>query len=251
MELYIKETGSRNADTIIFIHGSAMAGWVWDGPTKLFNDYHCIVPDLPEHGKSIDVKPFTINKSAEMIVDIINDHTDNGKAHLVGTSLGAQIIIQILCKTPELVDHAAISGTLIGSIPHTETLLKLFNYLIKVYGPVKNTDFFIKANMKTYNMPKTLFQKFRESTVLITNNSLDRILKENMFFKRPEGLEEIKVPVLVMTGEKDYKIIKESAIDLLKAIPISEGYSAPNLGHAWNLEDPTLFSSVLRKWISK
>ncbi len=251
MELYIKETGSRNADTIIFLHGSAMAGWVWDGSSKLFNDYHCIIPDLPEHGKSIDVNPFTINKSAKMIADIINDHTNNGKAHLVGTSLGAQIVIRILCETPELVDNAAISGTMIGSNPHTETLLELFNYINKVYGPVKNTDFFIKANMRTYNMPKTLFKKFKESTVLITNNSLKRILRENIFFKRPECLEEITVPVLVMTGEKDYKIIKESAIDLLKSIPTSEGYCAPNLGHAWYLENPALFSSVLRKWISK
>ena len=90
-------------------------------------------------------------------------------------------------------------------------MLELLDYTIKVYEPVKNTDFFMKANMRTYNMPKTLFDKFKESSLLIKNDSLNRILKENMFFKLPDGLDKIEVPVLVMVGEKDYTIIKESA----------------------------------------
>ena len=134
---------------------------------------------------------------------------------------------------------------------HTlNSFLELLDYTIKVYEPVKNTDFFIKANMRTYNMPKTLFDKFKESSLLIKNDSLNRILKENMFFKLPDGLDKIEVPVLVMVGEKDYTIIKESASDLLMSLPISEGYTAPNVGHAWNFEDPELFNRVLRRWIT-
>ncbi len=250
MEIYLKETGSKKDETIIFLHGGAMAGWMWDGQVKAFNDYHCIVPDLPEHGKSINLKPFTIIDSAEMISEIIQDHTKSGKAHLVGISLGSQIILQILSSYPELVDHALISGTLVRTIPHSEALLKLFDYAIKAYEPVKDTDFFIKANMRTYNMPKNLFDKFKESTILIKPDSLERILTENMFFKLPNNLEKVDAPVLVMAGEKDYKIVKESAKDLLKALKMSQGYMVPKLGHAWNLEDPNLFNWILRRWIN-
>ena len=250
MDIYFKETGTEKDETILFLHGGAMAGWMWDGQIKDFKDYHCIVPDLPEHGKSIDVKPFTIKNSAEMVINIIHDHAINGKAHLVGISLGGQIIVKILSKNHELVDHAIISGTLVRTIPHTDELLKLLYYAIKVYEPVKDTDFFIKANMRTYNMPKNLFDKFKESTLLIKPDSLERILKENMIFKLPDNLEKVDTPVLIMTGEKDYRIIKESANDLLKELQISQGYMAPNLGHAWNLEDPKLFNRVLRKFIN-
>ena len=217
---------------------------------KAFNNYHCIVPDLPEHGLSSDVKPFTIENSAEIILDLIHEHTINGKANLVGMSLGAQIIVQILSKAPELVGHAFISGTLIRSTSHSETMLKLLNYAIKVYEPVKDTDFFINANMKTYNMPKNLFDKFKESTLLVNGDSLDRILTESMLFKLPNGLEKVKAPVLVMAGEKDYKIIKESANDLIMSLSTSIGYIAPKVGHIWNLEDPELFNCVLRRWIN-
>jgi pimeloyl-ACP methyl ester carboxylesterase len=248
MDLHIKKTGSGN-ETIIFLHGGAMAGWMWDEQLKAFSDYQCIVPDLPEHGQSIEVKPFTIKDSAERIVNIIQDHI-KGKVHLVGISLGAQIIVQILSRDPELIDHALISGTLVRSIQHSETLLKLLDYAIKVYEPVKDKDFFIKANMRTYNMPKNLFNNFKESTLLVNHDSLKRILTENMLFKMPDGLEKVETPVLVMTGEKDYKIIKESANDLIRILPTSWGYMAPNVGHAWNLEDPRLFNWVLRRWIN-
>ncbi|MGP8023541.1 MAG: alpha/beta fold hydrolase [Methanobacterium sp.] len=33
--------------------------------------HHCIVPDLPEHGLSVDVGIFTVKGTADMISDII------------------------------------------------------------------------------------------------------------------------------------------------------------------------------------
>ena len=46
MKLYIKETGQDNQETIIFLHGGGLAGWMWEEQVKAFNDYHCLVPDL-------------------------------------------------------------------------------------------------------------------------------------------------------------------------------------------------------------
>lgn len=249
MNLYVEEKGQENAETILFLHGGGMAGWMWKEQVEVFKDYHLIIPDLPEHGKSIDIKPFTIEGAADRIIDLIKTRAKGGKANLVGISLGAQIILQILSKAPEVSDHAMISGTLVHSIPHTETFLKLLDYLIKVYQPVKDTDFFIKANMRTYNIPKNLFNEFKESTYLIKPASLDRILHENMLFQMPTGLNHADVPVLVMDGGKEYKVIKESAQDLLEVLPNATGITAPKLGHVWNIENPDLFNRVLRSWI--
>ncbi len=250
MDLYFNETCKNNNKTIIFLHGGGIAGWMWEKQVEAFKDYHCIIPDLPEHGKSIGVKPFTIKCAAEIIISIIKDHAHDGKAHLVGISLGAQIIIQILSMAPEIVDHVLISGTLVKDIPNTESFLKLLDYLIKVYEPVKDTDFFIKANMRMYHIPKSLFNEFKESTYLIKNDSLNRILKENMFYRMPSGLENANNSVLVMIGEKDIKILKESALDILKVLHNSYGAMALNVGHLWNIENPKLFNQTLRAWIT-
>jgi pimeloyl-ACP methyl ester carboxylesterase len=64
------------------------------------------------------------------------------------------------------------------------------------------------------------------------------------------SLKNVDLPVLVMTGEKDYKIIKKSARDLLNELPNSRGAMALKVGHLWNIENPELFNNVLRAWIT-
>lgn len=250
MNLYIKETGKNNLETIVFIHGDGMAGWMWDEQLKAFNDYHCLVPDLPEHGRSTDVKPFTIEGAANIIIDIIRYQTPDSKVHLVGLSLGAQIIVQILSTAPDVVDHAFISGALVRSAAPTENFIKLLNHLIKIYVPVKNNPLYIGSYLRSYNIPKNLRGKFRESTRIIKPDSSARIIKEGTLFKMPTGLENINTPVLVMIGEKDYTIIRESAKNLHNSIPNSEGASALKVGHMWNMENPELFNQVLRCFLN-
>jgi len=53
-----------------------------------------------------------------------------------------------------------------------------------------------------------------------------------------------------MMGEKDYKVIKESARDLVKVLPNSSAYIVPKLGHVWNMESMELFNHVLRNFIT-
>ncbi len=250
MSLYIKETGENNDETLLFLHGEVFAGWMWDKQLKSFSDYHCIVVDLPGHGKSSKIKSLTIENTAEMIIDLIQDHAHGKKAHLIGISMGAQIIVQILGAAPEVVDHAFISGTLVRTSPPTKNFSKHLNHLIEIYTPVKNNPLYIKSYMKSYNIPKNLYSKFKESTYNIEQDTLDNIIRENMLFKMPEGLENAHVPVLVMTGEKDYNIINESAKKLINVLPNSNRAYALKVGHIWNMENPELFNNVLKAWIN-
>ena len=249
MELYFEETGKENSETIIFLHSEGTAGWMWNNQLESFNDYHCIVPDLPCHGKSAEVKLFSIESSADMIINIIKNKAKNGKAHLVGMSLGAQIIVQLLNIVPEVLDHVLISGTLVRNFEPSETFLNLLNYLIKTYLPDKNKTIRIMSYVRSYNIPKDLRGKFKESTYVIEQDSLDGIIRENMLFKMPSDLDKANVPVLVMAGQKDYGIIKESARDLLKVLPNSKGAMALKVGHMWNIENSELFINVLRRWL--
>ncbi|MGB9936500.1 MAG: alpha/beta fold hydrolase [Methanobacterium sp.] len=250
MDLYIKEIGENNNETIIFLHSEGIAGWMWDKQVEAFNDYHCIVPDLPCHGKSAGIKQFTIKNTAEMIIDIIKNKGKNGKAHLVGLSLGAQIIVQILSTAPEVVDHVLISGAIARNFQPSETFLELLNQLIEVYLPDKNKTIRIMSYVRAYNIPKNLQGKFKESTYVIEPDSLDRIIRENMLFKIPSGIINVNIPVLIMTGQKDPLIIKESAKMLLNVIPNSKGAMALKVGRVWNIENHELFNNVLKAWIT-
>lgn len=250
MNLYIKETHPQKENSIIFLHGYSMAGWMWDEQVKTLPDYHCIVPDLPEHGKSHDIHPFNIENAAQGVIDIIKEKTQDGRAHLVGMSLGAQVILEILNSAPEVVNRAFISGAVVNSNPPSETFLELLDYLIKKYAPAKNDNLTIGSYIRSYGIPRGFIKKFKESTYLISFESAENILRESMLFNLPSNLENTDVPVLVMAGEKDNRVIKEHAQDLVDTLPNSKAYLAPGVGHMWNIESPELFNQVLRLWIA-
>lgn len=248
MGLYFKETGKNNNETIIFIHGGGLSGWMWNKQVESFSDYHCIVPDLPEHGKSAEIKPFTMKGAAEMIINIIKNHAHDGKAHLVGLSLGGQIAVQILNMAPEVVDRALISGTMVREYYGPKTL-KLMNLWLRIYIPFRNTNFFIKHAMKCNGASAEYFDEFKADMKTLTLSCLKNIYRENALFRISGNLCKVKNPVLITVAEKEMKFVGESAKDLTKCLSNSEGYMVPNVVHNWALGAPELFNSVSRTWI--
>jgi len=246
MKLVFDEIGSENEQTILFLHAGGISGWMWDEQVKYFKDYHCIIPDLLEHGRNADVKPFTILRAAELVREIIGD-CGKERVNLVGIGLGGQIVIKTMSKYPELVHHAMVSGTLVRS-PRYKSLIKRLNQLLMVYAPVKNNDFYIKAYMRTYNMPRAYFNMFKQSTSQIETSSIERFLKENHSFKLPKLPATCESKLLVMAGEKDYSIIKHSTKEIMDNFQ-AKGAIALGGGHLWNMESPHNFNKVLDAWL--
>jgi pimeloyl-ACP methyl ester carboxylesterase len=65
-----------------------------------------------------------------------------------------------------------------------------------------------------------------------------------------KDLHKIKVPLLILWGEKDQVINKENAKLLLGAVPESTLVMVPDGGHALYLEKPNIFYSEVMKFIN-
>lgn len=245
MALYAQESGSSSPETVVFLHGGGVSGWMWQPQVERFQGYHCLVPDLPEHGRSMDTKPYTLPDAAARGDDLICTRAHGGRAHVVGLSLGAQTIVQMLSTSPEIAKRAVISGTLVRPIPGAS----LVKATTKMYMPFKNVDWLVRANMKGFDIPPQFFPQFKEDTRLMTADSFTHITVENMRFRIPPGLECASVPTLVLVGQRERKVMHASARDLLAVLPNATGRAAPHLGHNWCLEDPDLFARTVRAWI--
>lgn len=182
------------------------------------------------------------------MIHIIKTLAHHEEAHLLGVGMGGQLILEILGRAPELVGSAIISG--VQTSPHTKTLLELLDYTLNAYKPVKDTDFFIKARMRTYNISKDYRKDFRESTRQINSDSLKRVLHESMLFQISPRLKNVDAQVLLVLGGKEYGVMKKSAEDIMKVIPDILCIKIPEIGHIWNLENPELFNRILRSWIT-
>jgi pimeloyl-ACP methyl ester carboxylesterase len=115
MDLFVRESGPAEAPAIVFLHGGNLSGWSWQPIVERMPRYRCLVPDLPQFGKSFEQGPFEIGRAADGVAELIRSRVSTGRAHLVGFSLGAQVGAKLLASRPKLVDRAVLCGTVINT----------------------------------------------------------------------------------------------------------------------------------------
>jgi pimeloyl-ACP methyl ester carboxylesterase len=218
---------------------------MWQPQVAALGDFHCLVPDLPEHGRSGASKPLTIAAAAEGLAALIRARAHRGEAHLVGLSLGAQTVVHLLSAHPDLVDHVVLSGCAV----RPRRVSSWFDALIRSYAPFRNSRLLVRANMRALRIPSRYRDHFQEDTRNATADVLIRMVRESFQFQLPAGLVHVQTPILVLVGEREPKVIHQSAGDLLAAFPNAGGFVVPGRGHAWNFEAPELFTEVVRAWV--
>jgi pimeloyl-ACP methyl ester carboxylesterase len=96
--------------TIVFLHGTVLSGAAWTAQVTALGDaFHCLAPDLPGHGTQRAV-PFTIDRAVEQVVALIDREAHDGRAILVGLSLGGYVAMTVAARWPERVAGLAIAG---------------------------------------------------------------------------------------------------------------------------------------------
>lgn len=250
MNLYLKETGIKNKETIIFLHPEMLASWIWEQQSIEFSDYHCIMPDLPAHGQSQTKTHFTINNSTKEIINVIEKKSHNRMIHLVGISLGAQIILNLLSEYENNIKSAILVNPIIANYNDQFSFKKSLNQILNSYCSVKDSKFFIKAYIRYYGIPKSNFEKLQNSLNKINANNLKDIMNQTLLFELTSNLEN-KTPLLVLAGDKEYNNIKQSTNEIMKNTQNSQAYLVPKMLKLANMTNTTLFNKILRNWLEE
>jgi pimeloyl-ACP methyl ester carboxylesterase len=246
-----KEFGHANAESIVFLHGGGVSGWAWRLQiATLEQEFHCIVPDLPGHGLSLE--PFTIKGAALEVANLIRAQVHDARAHLVGLSLGGQVGVQLLADHPELVNRAVLSGVLVRPAPGSSLVLNprwrgLTRATLATYMPFRNAPWLVRANMRFLGVPEQFAPEFALDTQRLTLDRFMEIMLENLAFR----LQDLRTntPTIVLIGERELRVMHDSARDLTQALTNSSGQIAAKAGHNWNLEQPELFTDTVRAWV--
>ncbi|HEY9857241.1 MAG TPA: alpha/beta hydrolase [Stenomitos sp.] len=253
MALFYEEWHPAARETILWLHGGGMSGWMWRPQIDRMPEYHHLVPDLPEHGKSQRERPFSIQKSAEQLARLIEQHAHYSRAHVVGISLGAQVACELIARFPDRVGRAVLSGTLVRPSPGATGPLSrsLAELTLRAYMPLRNARFLVEASMRSNRIPERFRAEVVADTRRLTMGTFRRAVQQrNLGFRLPDGLAQVAVPTLVVAGELERPVIRQSAQDLVGALPHAQGAIAQGLGHSWNLEDPDRFAAMVRAWLT-
>jgi len=246
MQLYVEESGKIGAPSIVFLHGVGTSSWMWWRQVSMLPDLHCLNVDLPGHGNSIHVPWISLADTARQIAKLIESRATNGRAHIVGLSLGAYIGLILIEHHTSLVDSTILSGVTSSPIPN-RFLLGPQLWLISVSKRSRKS---LEKQAKYLHLASDEQVAFVENFMKMSMMTYRTIYKEVVKFQVSSALEKIHVPTLICAGGKESKAILQAVDMLPEILPHAKGCIAPGLGHGWNLEAPDLFNAMVSAWIN-
>jgi pimeloyl-ACP methyl ester carboxylesterase len=168
----------------------------------------------------------------------------SGTAHVVGLSLGGIIGLNLAVRHPEAVRSLLVSGVPYGTLGWP---LKLTNHVLSwLYGRPWGARMVARA----FGMPDEESTEAFVGTAERTDpRALQAVMREVATSPLPEGMGEIRLPLLAVVGEKDSAPARQAVEYVKRTIPGAETAVVPAVGHQWNAEERELFSDVVREWI--
>ncbi len=103
--MFYEEYGSSELPTIIMLHGGGLVH-SFVNQYVLSDRFHLVIPHLYGNGRESHEK-FDAIKNVNAIIKIINQ-IGKTKVSIVGFSIGAQLIIPLLCSNENLFDKAVL-----------------------------------------------------------------------------------------------------------------------------------------------
>jgi pimeloyl-ACP methyl ester carboxylesterase len=246
VDLFVQESGPVGAPAVVFLHGGEYTGQSWQPVVERIQEYRCLVPDLPQHGKSLQLGPFKMGEAAAAVAELIRSRVSTGRAHLVGLSLGAQVGAQLLATEPKLVGRAVLCGTVINVIPGARLTAFLLGRVARVSRFVT-----IRTNASRYaEIPSAKIGGDRADLHPMNSAEVAQVVVASAGFTLPKGLDKSDSPTLFLTGAKEMPFVRRSAAALARRMPNGIDRVVIGMGHDWPLRYPDLFCRTVDGWLS-
>jgi pimeloyl-ACP methyl ester carboxylesterase len=98
--------------TILFIHGalSSHQEYRFVSHSRHLQGYHILIPSLHSSGPdtSLGVRPFTLERVATLLAHLVHTQSPDGRAHIVGVSLGAHVAVALASLFPDVLQDGSM-----------------------------------------------------------------------------------------------------------------------------------------------
>lgn len=266
--VHYKEAGQGDTAPLL-LHGFASSTYSWrEVMEPLAEDARIVAFDRPAFGLTErpmpgdfpdGVNPYTADAQVDLTVGLM-DALGIERGVLVGNSAGGTIATYTALRYPErvqalvLVDAAIYEGG--GSPGWIRPLLTTPQ--ARRIGPllVRNIrDWGYQFGQSAWHDPARFTDEiWANYSKPLQAENWDRALWELTQASRPLGLdqrlEELAVPVLVITGDDDRIVPTEQSIRLAGEIPGAELVVIPNCGHVPQEECPDAFLAAMAEFLA-
>jgi pimeloyl-ACP methyl ester carboxylesterase len=232
--------------TLILQHGFVGGGGYFaPQAARLSNYFDVICPDLPGFAGSAAVSAeMTTSGLSRALIGLL-DELGVGRFSLLGHSMGGGVALQTALDHATRVDKLVLYGTASsGRMPKRfetvkETLERIRMDGIQVTAERIAATWFVEgAHAPMYEFCVTAAGEPDQTAAM-------RAIENFQKWDVTERLGELKMPVLVMCGDRDRSYNLEDTLPMMRRIARSQLCVLPNCAHAAHLEAPGIFTDLL------
>jgi pimeloyl-ACP methyl ester carboxylesterase len=273
VRLFYSIEGPKDAPPLVFAYGLVCSKLQWKYQMDHFRrDHRVIYLDYRGHGQSdkpTDPKTVTIESCALDLLDLFNEFGID-KAPVLGHSLGVNIILDFYRIAPKRVSALVLAnGTpkdpfetmfhhnfLQVAFPAIKTAHALFPDLVQKFwqsqgGNPINQQFVAMAGFNTKYASMDDINEYLRMTTVVGVDVFLNLLADFMASDATHWLHEVKVPTLVIAGEKDLITPPKNQRIFAELIPDSQFALIPEGSHCPQMEKKELVNDILRKFLSR
>ena len=244
--MHVREFHPDADESVLYLHGGNVAGWMWDAQVAALPGFHALVPDLPGFGAS-KVEGWTDPAGvADQLAEVIRTRAHGGRAHVVGLSLGAVLGVVLASRHPALVRSLLTSGAVLRGVRGFARFSGLAQ--LRLWG----VEGYWRGLAAAYRMPADSVEIFVRTGLGIDRASARRMMGDVLGGVDPavlEGLRALEAPVLAVAGQLESRMVRDALAEVAVRAPHTVTRLAPRMHHVWSAEDPELFHLMLRDWL--
>jgi 3-oxoadipate enol-lactonase len=242
-QLYYEVTGKKDAKTtIIFLNGLTQSTISWGLVTPYFaGDYQIVLMDAVLQGKSDKSSDWrSFDTHARDLKGLI-DELKIEKPVVIGLSYGSMIAQHYAVLYPEALQKLVLMSSLSHKTPYFDAIGHAWWRALEVGGYSLMLDVMLPTVLSEgyFRNPLIPLEIMKDARLQsgIDPTALVKLMKatETREDFRPK-LSGIKVPTLIIHGEKDLLLPVSFAEEIHKNLPGSQLHIIPLAGHTLNLE---------------
>ncbi len=246
---HYKELNPDQQETILLVHGHPFDHSMWTYQYEALNAFRLILPDLKGYGQTAPNCTEIYLEEQALDLALLLDELAISKVHLIGLSMGGQIIVEFSRLFPNRVKSLIIcastpSGESKEGYQHRMNLAGTISKL----GMIEYTqsDIHKYLNLDEVGRDSSVYQHLY--TMMTSTTAQGAVASHRGRAKRRDNmayLSQIRVPTLVIAGEQDFFFSIEKVRRVADQIPQAQFLSIAKAGHLPNMENPERFNAAV------
>lgn len=244
--MHVTEYHSGSTESVLFLHGGNVAGWMWHDQAEALPGFHALVPDLPGFGASSHFPWTSLEEVVDALAEVIAEQAHGRRAHVVGLSLGGVLGMLLTARHPDLIRSTFVSGAAIDGVHGFTRAVGLWQ--LKLWGLAS----YWRGLARAFRLPADSVEQFVVTGLSIHRPSALRMMTQvydGIQDPQLAGLRSANFAVLALAGELEPRMVRSSLSRITSLAPQSVARLAPRMHHVWSGEDPELFHRVLTHWL--